>query len=195
DGTYLVLSSAVLTLEVSQVSFERVANEAAGPTLSWLTTDLTCWMPCATVAACALAASEGTSPVSSTTLLYDMALTRAASPSFSLIWRSALKAMFWSSSCAPEVRRSVMTTAVVAAAPPTTSGAQADRDRAAVPSRAASSRGRATVLASGIIRCLLEEGRLYRRTGHAAAGRGFPGCAWCGHAAHIDGRRARPGVH
>src|SRR5690606_1080194 len=195
EGTYLVLSSAVLTLDVSHVSLERVPNEAAGPTFIWLTTDLTCWMPRAISVACALAASEGASPVSSTRPLYDTALMRAASPSFWLIWYSALNAMFWSSSCAPDVRRSVMTTAVVAAAPPTTSGAQADSDRAAVPSMAASSSGRATVLASGIIRCLLEVGRQYRRTWHAASGRGFPGCAWCGRWVHINGRRARSRVH
>ncbi|MNI57999.1 hypothetical protein D3C73_1130920 [compost metagenome] len=65
DGTYLVLISAVLTLDVSHVSFERVPNEAIGPTFNWLMTCLTFSMPCAMVVASALACSVGTSPVSS----------------------------------------------------------------------------------------------------------------------------------
>lgn len=168
EGTYLVLIRAVLTFEVSQVSLERVLKSAAGPTVSWLVTALTFSIDWAMAVACALASSVGASPVSSTWPPYTMALTRAVLPSFCAIWLSALKAMFWSSSWTPEVRRSVTTTAVVAAAPPMTSGAQADSVSAAAERAAASSRGRAAVLASGIIRCLLVEGRLCRRTGRAA---------------------------
>ncbi|MCY1556286.1 hypothetical protein D9M68_930240 [compost metagenome] len=65
EGTYLVLSRAVLTLEVSQVSLERTPNEAMGPTVSWLVTCLTLSTPWAIAVAWLLASSVGTSPVSS----------------------------------------------------------------------------------------------------------------------------------
>ncbi|KAG1529901.1 hypothetical protein G6F50_017682 [Rhizopus delemar] len=96
--------------------------------------------------------------------------------------------MFWSSSWMPDVRRSVTTTAVVAAAPPTISGAQAVSERAAVDSAAASIRGRTAVLTSEIIRCLQAEERRCRRTVRAAAEYGLPGSAPCDRWEHIDGR-------
>src|SRR6478609_6044098 len=96
--------------------------------------------------------------------------------------------MFWSSSWIPEVRRSVTTTAVVAAAPPTISGAQADSDSAAVDKAAASISGRTAVLTSDIIRYLQAEERRCRRTVRAAAEYGLPGYASCDRWEHIDGR-------
>src|SRR6478735_8307979 len=96
--------------------------------------------------------------------------------------------MFWSSSWTPDVRRSVTTTAVVAAAPPTIKGAQAVSESAAVDSAAASISGRTAGLASRIIRCLQAEERRCRHTARAAAEYGLPGCAWCDRWEHIDGR-------
>ncbi|MNC77437.1 hypothetical protein D3C75_1293930 [compost metagenome] len=61
----MVLIRAVLTLEVSQVSLERVPNEAMGPTFNWLMTCLTFSTPWAMAVAWLLASSVGTSPVSS----------------------------------------------------------------------------------------------------------------------------------
>src|SRR5690606_13774192 len=95
--------------------------------------------------------------------------------------------MALSSTCSPVVRRSVATSAVVAAVPPTTSGAQPERMVRAASDRLAK-KSRGEVLAD-IKACLREAGHQCRRTERAAKEYGLLECAWCGRAARTDGCR------
>src|SRR5690625_3466544 len=96
--------------------------------------------------------------------------------------------MVLSSTCSPVVRRSLATATVVAAVPPTTSGAQPDR---ASESRAIDKRAVTDLKEFAITACLRVTGRRCRRIRHEAKEYELLGCASCGRGEHKDGCRFR----
>ena len=100
----------------------------AGPTVSSLTTERTLSTRRTTSSTRRRSASVPTAPVSSTWRLKLVTLTYIWSLAISRMRAPPRSSMPWSSTCAPELRRSVATMpAPTAAAPPTTSGTQAGK--------------------------------------------------------------------
>ena len=107
------------TLVASTTSLPRVEKDEAGITAISFTTVLRFsifWTACS---AAVRSASVGTSPVNNSKRLYALALTCALSLTASRMRLPAFNSMVWSSSCAPDVRRSVANKAPPAAVPKT----------------------------------------------------------------------------
>src|SRR5690625_320321 len=186
-GTPLVLISLDKALVVIQVSLERTPSSVGGPTRNLLITCTTLSMWATSSPALVLMASVGTSPVSSTRPAYELTLTRpGSSVSSKRVSLLALRSMALSSSCSPAVRRSTATTAVVVAAPPISTGAQA-LSRLSVINRVKVKAIGLRNRCQAIIKALRVIGCRCHRTWHAAARCAPLGCAWCDYGAHIGG--------
>ena len=117
---------------------------------------------------------------------------RSPTASRTRVW--ALISMDWSSSCVPEVRRSVTTIEVPTTAPPTS---RARRRRSAWWRARPASRGGAMEGGASLrheLSCSPAVAGRPRRTGSAAPGCEPPGCARCVRAARRCRHRSRPGA-
>ena len=122
-------SSDALTLPVMKVSFERSWKVLRRPDRQFVD-DRAHVVDAANDVLDALRRSRfvPTEPVSSTWRLKLVMLTYMLSLAISRMRAPPRSSMPWSSTCAPELRRSVATMPTpTAAAPPTTSGTQAER--------------------------------------------------------------------
>src|SRR5690625_169158 len=186
-GTPLVLIRLDMALVVIQVSLERVPNSEGSPTRKRLMTCTTLSTLLTRSSACCLSCSVGTSPTSSTRPAYELDLMRPGrSSSNRRVSLPALSSMALSSTCSPVVRRSTATTAVVVAAPPISTGAQAlSRPRQTnKPAMRRTKRVCGCQDIRGVLRVIRYQ---YHHTWHARAQYEPLGCAWCDRGEHKDG--------
>src|SRR5690625_740383 len=192
-GTPLVLIRLERALVVIQVSLERTPISVGSPTRSRSMTWTTLSMrdTCSTLLV--RSPSLRASPVNRTRPAYECTLARPG-PSSS-IFLASLLAFSWidlSSTCSPVVRRSTATTAVVVAAPPIKTGAQAVKRPVIIKrqSKMATGLRKSWRLIIGVLRVI---GYQYRHTWRGAGQYGPLGCAWCDDGAHRDGCLCWPG--
>ncbi|MNT39191.1 hypothetical protein D3C72_1754190 [compost metagenome] len=180
----LASSSEAFTLPVMYRSFERSWKVLGAPMVSSFTTERTLTTRLTSSSTRRRSASLPTAPVSSTWRLKLVTLTYMLSLAMSRTRAAARSSMPWSSSCAPELRRSVATMPTpTTAAPPTTSGTQADSPATRAAPRVSARAKRwvealvRVVMVMRKLPVLRVTGHPRRRTGNAARAGGFRECA------------------